>query len=228
MNTLPATRTRVRPSGWWFVLVPLLLVAGIALGVQRGIDEARTIADSFERLGSDGVGQIDLVAGDEATVWAIWDDGRGTDTLARPDARVTITAPGGATVPFDARSGAKTTFSIGSLAGIDLGTFDAPVDGSYEVRAANDQPDLGVATPELAVGQVDLSGAVGSVFAPIGWGAAAALGLLVLLLVLRARSKRRIRAIPQPALGIPGEPPVAVPTSAQQRPPDPNGPVSFR
>lgn len=200
MSAIDVPSQRVRPSGWWYVLVPLLMVAGLAVAVDRGIDEVRAIAASFEPLGDDGAASIVLDAGDEPTVWAIWDDGRSSDSIARPPARVTITGPDAQAVPFDARTGAsETTFSFGSESGVDLGTFTAPRDGTYRVEVTYQAPatDGGApnsgAIPSAAVGQLDLSATIGRVVRPIVLGMLAAIVLWIMLLVLRGRAKRRIR-----------------------------------
>lgn len=230
MSAIQIPSMRVRPSAWWYLLIPLVLLAGAAAAITAGIDEAREIRDSFHTLGNDGRGTIELEAGDEPTVWAVWNDGRSTDSMTRPPANVQITGPGGQAVPFRARgSTGTTTWSFGSDAGVDLGTFSAPETGSYEVHVMYDiaTPDgsIGaVGVPAAAVGQLDLSASAWRVARPVLLATAAAVGILVLLLVLRGRSKRRVRQLQAgSALDVPSQQaPPAPPTPSSS-----SGPISF-
>lgn len=194
MSTYEAKPQRVRPSGWWYALVPLLLVVGAGFAITNGIDEGRRIADSFHGLGDDGKGSIDLDAGDEPTIWAVWGDGRSTDGISRPPARVRIVGPDGDEVEFDPRDSAATTnWSFGAESGVDLGTFTAPTEGRYDVQVTYDAGGVAGPVPTAAVGELDLSDAVGQVVRPILQSLAAAVGLIVLLIILRRRSRRRLQ-----------------------------------
>lgn len=189
---MPAIRTgadRVRPSGWWFLLIPMVLLAGLGAGLVSGIDEFRRITSSFRPLGVDGTGTVRLRQGDVATVWAVWEDGRSGDAVSRPPARVQVAGPAGAAIPFEPARGGWTTWSFGSSAGIDLGTFTAPADGDYQVRVTFGSGAGTVPAPVAAVGQLDLSASVSRVLRPIGLSLAAALAVLVVLLALRGRSR---------------------------------------
>jgi hypothetical protein len=99
-NVPESPKGRVRPSAWWYALVPIIFLVGVGFGVAGGIDEGRQVVDSFSKLGADGAGSIDMEADQKATVMAIWDDGRSTDGIARPPANVTVIGPGGAPVVF--------------------------------------------------------------------------------------------------------------------------------
>ena len=195
MTTAPAT-PKVRPSAWWYALVPVVFLAGVAIAVLAAIDEGRTIADSFSRVGDDGRASIELAAGEEATVFALWSDGRSSDSVTRPPATIAVTGPDGDDVTFRPAGGGTTTFDTGGDAGIDLGTFTARDDGTHQLEVEFDVP-AGTPRSEAAVGRLDISAVVGRVIRPIALAALASLGLFVLLLVLRGASKRRIRRGPQ-------------------------------
>ncbi len=184
--------SRVRPSGWWYVLVPVLLFAGIGFGVVAAVDEGRAVADSFSSLGPNGRGVVKLEPGDTATVMAVWEDGRASDSITRPAASVVITGPDGNGVAFEPASSGQQTFSFNSKSGVDLGTFEARSPGAHMVRVRFTQPG-----PLAAVVRLDWQDIVWHVLRPIGLGAAAAVGLWILLLVLRGMSKRRRRTSPQ-------------------------------
>lgn len=186
---------RVRPSGWWYALVPIIFLAGIGFAVASTISWGIDIAESYELVGPDGTASIQLDAGDEATVFAVWEDGRSTDSLSRPSATVRVTAPAGGDVEFDRGSDGSSTFSVDGTSGIDVGSFTAPSSGSYDVDVTF-APTSGTA-PQAAVGEFSFSGLAERVLRPIGIGAALAIALLVMLLVARGRSKRRRRQSPQ-------------------------------
>lgn len=213
MTRAPHANPKVRPSAWWYALVPLVFCGGVALGIAAAVSEGLSVADSFERVGPDGRASIELAQGDEASLFALWEDGRSSEGLSRPPVRVTVTGPDGDDVPFGPAGGGRTTFESGGDAGIDLGSFTARVDGVHEVEVDFELP-AGVPEPEAAVGRLDLSAIVRETVRPIAIGAVASLAIFVLLLVLRGQSKRRIRR------GQPGTPP---------QPPSPGsqGPITF-
>ena len=187
-----APRVRVRPSGWWYVLVPILWFAGLGFGILSVVERGIDAADSFREIRPGGSATVVLDAGDSANVYAVWQDGRDSESLTRPAATVTVQGPDGADVAFRSPNG-RTTFDFGDESGIELGSFEADAGGAYEVRA--DFPDADPSQPAYAaVGELDLSSIAAGVLRPIGLGTLAATALWILLLVLRGRSKRRARA----------------------------------
>lgn len=190
MSTIVTPAARVRPSGWWYLLVPVILLVGFANAILVGIEEVGGVADSFDRLGRDGRGSVTLEQGEQATLWATWDDGRSSESLRRPDATVVVTGPDDAVRPFE-RSRSTTTFSVGEDAGIAVGTFQGADAGRYDVRVTWDDATEPGTRPVAAVGSFDISAVVGRVLRPILLALLAAAGLVVALLVLRGRSKRR-------------------------------------
>ena len=192
-TALPPTGP-IRPSGWWYLLVPVLLLAGVAAGVATALDEGRAVFNSFSTLGADGAGSVELESGDEATVFALWSDGRATSTLERPEAAVAIIDPAGETVRFDPAGPSRSTYAHDGVSAIDLGSFEAHSDGSFDVQVTfADGALTGSAAPNAAVGRLDWASIVGRVLRPVALGAAASFGLLLALLVLRRSSKRRLR-----------------------------------
>lgn len=191
-SSLPATR--IRPSRWWYLLVPLIFLAGAAAGIVSAIDEGRSVLDSFSTLGADGNGTVELDSGNEATVLALWDDGRATSTLERPAATVVISDPTGDPVRFDPALSGRTTFSYEGTSAIDLGSFEARSDGPYRVQVTfQDASGTGIAAPNAAVGRLDWASVVARVLRPMGIGLGVSFALLVTLIVLRSSSKRRAR-----------------------------------
>jgi hypothetical protein len=190
-------KVRARPSGWWYALVPILFFVGIGFGIAGAIDEGRSVIDSFSTLGADGRGSVALEEGQQATVMAVWPERQSTDGISRPPATVSVTGPSGTEASFDQADGGSTTYSFNSSSGIDLGSFTATEEGTYDVRVTFDTQAGSAPVPSAAVGRLDIAGIAGRTFRPIGWGALAAVGLWILLLVTRGASKRRQLANPQ-------------------------------
>ncbi len=187
---------RVRPSGWWYVLVPIIFFAGVGFAIAGAISWGIDIAESYELVGADGKASIQLDAGDDGTVFAVWDDGRSTDNITRPPATVTVTGPDGEDVAFNRDDGGSSTFTVNDQSGIDVGSFTAPTTGSYDVEIAFDPTTSGT-PPQAALGEFSFAGLGERIVRPIGIGFAASLALFVALLLLRGAAKRRMRSSPQ-------------------------------
>ena len=214
MTAINVPTLRVRPSGWWFLLVPLLMIGGTALSVKTGFDEFGDIADHFTRLGLDGTGTVDLRAGDTASIWMLYEHGTNTRNMSK-DARITVTGPDGTSVPVDVAS-ARSTFEAGDLGGIRCCDFDATTTGEYEISA---QRSSGAS--DVAVGDFEFGSAIAKTLAPGLIGIFAGIATLILLLVLRSRSKGRISKLRQQQAQV------GVPATAQQ-PSAPQGPISYQ
>lgn len=193
----------VRPSAWWYALVAPIIVVGIVIAVFQAIDEARRIEDAFVRIGSDGTGSVTVEAGEEQTVWAVWTDDRPSEDLQRPEATVRITGPDGDDVDFRAASASsRFTISTGSFSAIDLGRFTPDADGAYDVEVTYAE-DIGDVR-DTGVGSLGLLEAFTRVLGTIGIAILAAIGWVVLLSIMRMRSRRRSRAA---TTTLPGAPP---------------------
>jgi hypothetical protein len=200
----------VRPSGWWFLLVPLLMIGGAAQSVATGFDQFRDIDEHFSRLGLDGDGTVELRAGDTASIWMLYTSGTDTRNMSK-DANVTVIGPDGANVQVD-RASARSTFEAGDLGGIRCCDFDAPTDGTYTIHA-----DRSSGASDVAVGNFEFGTAIARTLAPGLVGTVAGIATLILLLVLRSRSKGRISQLRQQQAQV------GVPTTAQS-----HGPISYQ
>jgi hypothetical protein len=140
---------------------------------------------------------------------------------------VTVTGPGGVTVPVTDPGELTQTFTNGGREYFVVATFDAPATGTYQVAIASEGAEVLVA-PSLT--------AFGRSFAWIGaiglGGLLALLGLVLLIvgLVRRSSSKKRAAvAAGGPAAGYPGQyaapaaaaAPVVVPTTDPYAPSTP-------
>jgi hypothetical protein len=204
---------RVRPSGWWFLLMPLVIIAGTVQSVATGFDQFGDIGDHFHRIGPDGTGTVELSAGDTASIWMLYEHGTDTRSMSK-DGNVTVTGPDGASVEVD-RASARSTFEVGDLGGIRCCDFDATVTGVYTVHA---QRSSGAS--DVAVGNFEFARAIAATLAPGLIGVFAGVGMLVLLLVMRARSKASIRREAQQLQVSPG-------VQAPSVPPASTGPITF-
>ena len=218
MSAIDVPSERVRPSGWWYALVPIIGVVGIVYAILAGIDEFSDIEDRFTRLGSDGKSSIELREGEHASVWLI-SESAGSGALDMRGADVRVTGPGGEPIEFE-QATARSTFDFGNLGGVRVGDFEAASGGEYKV-AATARSMSGPA--DVAVGNFDVGSAVLHTFRPALIGFLASIGLLVLLLVLRGASKRRARNQPQyDPLQAPASSTPAAPTTSSSQ-----GPISF-
>lgn len=205
MTAIDVPKVRVRPSGWWFLLVPLLIVAGATQSVRTGFDQFSDIGDRFTRLGLDGAGTVELRAGDTASIWMLYEAGTDTRAMSK-DATVTVSGPDGSSVDVD-RASARSTFEAGDLGGIRCCDFDAKTAGEYTIRAERSS-----GASDVAVGDFDFGSAIAKTIAPGLIGLLAGIALLVTLLVLRSRSKRQ-QARPRHELATPTNQPASGPVT---------------
>jgi hypothetical protein len=222
MTAIDVQQPRVRPSRWWYLLVPLAIVLGVAGSIRAGIDEFGHIDERFQRAKHNGIVSIDLRQGEDASIWMLYEDGTPTDQMSNDGGAITVLGPHATTVEVD-RPGARTTFSFGSLGGIRAGDFEAPEDGTYQVFA---KPSRGAT--DVAVGNFDVGGAVMRTVRPGLLGMLAAIVLVIALIVMRGRAKRAIESAPQfqqPPLGVPGAPQTPVAPQGPVAPPQ--GPISY-
>lgn len=213
MSAIASAEDRIRPSAWWYLLCVILAFGGLMLGIRQGFDEAGRIAESYDRFDLGSAHDVELQRGDARDLYAIWDDGRSTDALARPDLSVEIEGPEG-TVQATSASGSQT-FSDGARSAIRVAGFEAPSDGTYSITVlpegdgADDVPDA------MGIGTLDLLGALGRVLGTIGLGFGLAIALLIVLAITRGRAKKRQRkSLSSAYLGAPNQPP-------------PTGPITF-
>lgn len=188
MSAIDVPSQKVRPSAWWYALVPIIGIAGIVFAILAGIEEFSGIEERFTRLGSDGTGTIELRKGEHASVWLLSENGSGSAALGLRSSTVEVTGPGGSPIEFEPAT-ARSTFDFGNLGGVRIGDFEATSEGDYRVAATAGSMS---GSSDVAVGNLDVGAAVVRTFRPAITGFLASTGLLILLLVMRGRSKRRI------------------------------------
>ncbi|MCW2928803.1 MAG: hypothetical protein JWM86_2771 [Thermoleophilia bacterium] len=195
MATTSTPPAKARPSGWWYALAPVILMAGVVLAIQAGFEEVGAVTDSFQRLGPDGTAAISADGGDRVSVWAVYASSSGADAAPRPAATVRVTGDDGPVPVRTAGSGSRTTYELGSESGIEVASFVPPTDGRYVVTVAIDTPTGAVAVPTAAVGALDIVGGITRVLRPVGLSILAMFGWIALLMVLRGMSRRRGRGL---------------------------------
>ncbi|MCW2961693.1 MAG: hypothetical protein JWM90_2080 [Thermoleophilia bacterium] len=219
MSAISSSDDRIRPSAWWYLLCAVLAFGGLILGIRQGFEEAGRIADSYERFDLGSAYEIELRRGDARDLYAIWNDGRSTDSLTRPALAIEIEGPNGSSVTPTLESGSQT-FSDGAHSAIRVAGFEAPSDGTYAITVlpeeTTDVPDT------MGIGSLDLLDALGRVLGTIALGFGLAIALVIALAITRGRAKKRRRkALSSSYLGVPNLGPPAPP-----QPPS-SGPITF-
>jgi hypothetical protein len=171
------------PFAIWMI-ASVVAIVFLVMGFQRAED----VSDDFARIPAAQDQTVDLT---EAGDYRIWIDTSSSTDRFSPSATATITGPDGQDVPAN-------TY-IGSLEYNDLEavlTFDAPQAGEYtfNVQEIGFEPDpTGV---EFAIGKGNPFAEVGTGFLFMfligGVGFVIALIVMIIMLVKRGRSKKRI------------------------------------
>jgi len=194
---MSATLEKPKPGLAAALLIPFLiwLVASIVAVVfaVMGFSRAEEVADDLARFPAGQDAQVELRSAGE---YRIWLDRPGADADVGVSASGTVTGPDGEEVPV-------ATY-VGSLEWNDLEavlTFTAPEPGTYTFNVTEDDfSSSGGTVPttdtEFAVGKDNPLSEVGKGFALMaiigGLGFLIALILMIIMLVRRGRSKKRI------------------------------------
>lgn len=200
MSTVPP---KPKPGGLAFLIpVAIWLVFTVVATVLlvNGISRFGSIIDDFERVEEGETATVSLDAGGH-TIW-LERPGIDDEFLYGGEVSVDIVAPDDTEVPT-AVYDTDASYSSGGRDGTAALTFDAPVDGDYEVTPIVN--DFGGGT--IAIGTENPISALGigfALFFGIGTiGFLIALVILIVLLVKRSRSRKQIRAANAAAFGYP-------------------------
>lgn len=227
-------RPKVRPSAWWYVAPPLIFILGIVIAVVLAVT---SIAPGFDALTKSLVqftppatGTVTLSDGDEQTIYLQTEaNGVAIPASARvtvDDVSCRVTGPGEQSITVG------DAFDLTVTQGDDkykaLKEFTAAGPGTYTVRC---EIGGGARDVPLALGKtIGLWRLLGGTFGAIAAffaGGAIAIGVFVLILVLRIRSKRRSQGPPAGGAGSGGQPmwtPPAAPTPPGPAAPPPQWP----
>lgn len=192
MSTVPQ---KPKPGGLAF-LFPILLwivtsiVAVVILVLSFGRVDG--VVDDYQRTPVGGSGTVTLDAGEQRIF--LERPGADEDIFATSGITVTVTGPDGADITPDAYL-TDLDYSVGGRDGTAIYTFDAPSSGEYTIESTDGVNGQG---GELAIGSENPLGPIGVGFALFfvigGLGFLIALIILIVMLVKRSGSKKRIRA----------------------------------
>ncbi|WP_280369794.1 hypothetical protein [Nocardia wallacei] len=182
---------RVTPSGRWYALAALLVVAGIAGAVVValvGFVHMSDRVDGFQRVQVPGSADVRIAETGGYTVYFEYPNA--SSRVFRGNVNVQLLGPDGASVPLADYSSALT-YGFGGHEGRAGFSFDAARPGTYHVVT---QGDSGVTA---AIGRGIGTSLASTIILALGIGAAGVvLGVVVLIVVAvkRGSSKRRIAA----------------------------------
>jgi hypothetical protein len=218
----PIDRKRIRPSLWWLATIPLPLIVGVVIAVVLIVDAVDTIDKPLQRFSAPGSITVNLKSGEGRSVYL-----RGTSfgsSRNQPDLTDQLgihsgdlncqaqNVSGERSVNVENTSGFTITLDNDRYEAVKKFTADGA--GTYNVSCrVFGNPSRRV---PLALGpKVNLFGFVGSifgVFAALIGGFLIAVTILVIVLVLRYQSKRRLQREALASAGYGGPPPPPPPT----------------
>ena len=189
---MSATLEKPKPGLAVALLIPFAIwvVASIVAVVflVMGIQQAEDIADDFARVPDGQERSVELTSAGGYRIWI--DESGGSDRFS-PSATATIAGPDGQDVPVRTYSGSLEYNDLEAVL-----TFDAPEAGTYTITVTETGFDSGTSGTQFAIGKGNpfseagkgvllmlLIGTVGFVIALI---------IMIVMLVKRGRSKRRI------------------------------------
>jgi len=221
---------KVRPSGFFYLLPLLLLLAGSVAAVIAIVSGVRSYSDTIEGFARVPVGQSGTVQIDGTGGYTVFYEPGASDTSsfdendAHPPLRIRDSS--GTEMTLHDYSGLGTYSSSGYV-GFAVETFNVESKGDYQVDTGGQLPGV------VAIGRSPFHKITRGVLGGLALGFlgfVVALVVLIVLMVSRGRSKRRIRALapqqtwaPQPAWA----PQQAAPGYPQYPPSQPQAPPSY-
>ncbi|WP_280373951.1 hypothetical protein [Nocardia wallacei] len=190
-SAMPGVPERVIPSGRWYALGALLVVAGIAGAVVValvGFVRMSDRVDGFQRVPVPGSADVQITETGGYTVYFEYPNA--SSRVFQGNVNVRLLGPDGTSVPLEDYSSALT-YGLGGHEGRAGFSFDAARPGTYHLVT---QGDSGVTA---AIGRGIGGSLASTILLALGIGAAGVvLGLVVFIVVAvkRGAAKRRIGA----------------------------------
>jgi hypothetical protein len=180
----------------WYGVAVIVLLAGLGAAGWTVWHGVSGMAGSFMHLLAPGSTTLDLA---ETGSYTIFHESPGTidgkvyvsDHIG--GLTVTVTGPGGASIPVDAPSG-KSTYSYGGHEGVSILGFDITAPGQYRMTASYPASHAGDQAV-LAIAHGFAFRLIGTILKAVGLGiggAIAALVIFVVTFIRRARQRRRL------------------------------------
>lgn len=214
----PAAPAPAKPKGAIGIWIGILLIiGGIVLGIALVVAGARSLLSGFDdlqRVPIDGGGVVRIDEAGTQTIYAERPSSQGgssfsTNTFSGfgPSIAVRVIGPGGDDITVNS-GGSTETYTYNGREGVKIGSFYAPVEGTYRIVTRNqDSTTTGGSWSTIAVGDaLELSG-IGAILGGVfGGGLVVVIGLIVVIIfaVRRSRSKKRITQASAPYPGAYG------------------------
>lgn len=185
---------RVRPHGAWFLLVPAFLAAGVAATVLLVAGAAGNIQDNLHKVAVPGGETVTFSqAGPQTIFYEESTSGRDVTVPLSLEVQVTPVAGGD---PLPIRPALmRSTYQYGTTCGVGIGTVEVPAAGMYRVETRLGHDTKAAPGAALAVGGNPVGGVLGAVFGSLGamgLGFMAALATMIVLLIKRSNSRKRL------------------------------------
>src|SRR3954449_12104031 len=222
---------KVRPSGFFYLLPVLLVVVGGIAAIIAIVSGVRSYSDTIEGFARVPVGQSGTVQIDGTGGYTVFYEPGKSDTSSfdesDPHPPLRILDPSGTDVALHDYNGLGTYSSSGYV-GFAVQTFNVDTKGDYQVQTGSTLPGI------VAIGRSPFHKITRGVLGGLALGFlgfVAAIVVLIIWMVSRGRSKRRIRETtpqqawaPQPAWA----PQQAAPGYPQYPPAQPQAPPSYQ
>ena len=192
---MSAAPGKVRPSGFWYLLPFVLVVAGGVAAIISIVNGVSAYSDTIEEFARVDVGEQGTIEIDGTGGYTVFYEPGVSDESSLdendPEPPLEMTDPSGQPVTFEDYESFGTYGSSGYV-GFAIRTFDVSEPGNYELKVGG-QPLGGT----VAVGRSPFEKITNGVLLGLVFGFGGfllALVILIVLMVARGRSKRRIRA----------------------------------
>jgi hypothetical protein len=222
---------KIRPSGFWYLLPFVLVIAGGVAAIVSIVNGVSAYSDTIEDFARVEVGQTGTIEIDGTGGYTVFYEPGVADESSLdendPEPTLEMTGPGGEPVALENYS-SFGTYSSSGYVGFAIQTFDVDEPGRYELTAGGQ-----VLGGNVAVGRSPFRKITTGILLGLAYGFGGflvALVILIILMVSRGRSKRRLRSTaytgyPQPAWGTAGGYPQAPPGPYPSAPPGPYQPA---
>lgn len=192
----------IKPHGAWFLLVPFFLFGGLAATIAIVAMTASSISEGMQRAPVPGDATVTFAqAGDQTLFYE--EEGQKAIPPLSLEWRV-VPAAGGDSLPMDA-GGMDSTYNFNGRAGVRLATVKIPGPGTYRLESRLGEGEKAPPGASLMIGGNAAAGVLGAVFGGMGvmgLSFVAALVSLIVILVRRAGSRKRLQQQQYPPMQV--------------------------